>query len=130
MKKGLVSSIIISIATGINILVSIIVLLPFDAQGFIEKSRVEDTDNLAYLALAGAIAGMVILIIYVWMLLVAITHGVCLIFTIKNFKSNQKAIRIWNYALTGLNVLMIISMVGKIVINLNWEMILNINGML
>ena len=129
MKKGLLSSIIISIVSGINIFVTITLLLPFDAQALLDNSRVEDNGNFMYLALAGAIAGMAILMIYLWMLLVAITHGICLIFTVKNCKSEARTIRVWNYVLTGLNALLIGGALGKILISLNWEMILNIKGM-
>lgn len=131
MKKGLLSSIIISIVSGINLFALCYMLLPFNAPEFLGtmSEGYEGAGGLMILFTAAFIGMGFIVMIYLWMLLVAITHGGCLIFTVKNCKSEARAIRVWNYVLTGLNALLIGGALGKILISLNWEMILNINGM-
>jgi len=126
LKKGMISTIIISILSLINGAILIFLLLPFDAQAFIESNRMEEDADIMVLAVAGIIAGYVIVIMYAWMLLIAIVHGICLIFTIKNRKAGNKKIRIYNYVLDVVNVFLIVGPLIKILVNLNWEMLLNI----
>jgi len=122
----MISTIIISILSLINGAILIFLLLPFDAQAFIESNRMEEDADIMVLAVAGIIAGYVIVIMYAWMLLIAIVHGICLIFTIKNRKAGNKKIRIYNYVLDVVNVFLIVGPLIKILVNLNWEMLLNI----
>ena len=122
----MISTIIISILSLINGAILIFLLLPFDAQEFIESNRIEEEADIMVLAVAGIIAGYVIVIMYAWMLLIAIVHGICLIFTIKNRKAENKKIRVYNYVLDVVNVFLIVGPLIKILMNLNWEMLLNI----
>ena len=42
MKKGILSTIIISITSSINLLIFLFILLPFDAQELIENNQAEE----------------------------------------------------------------------------------------
>lgn len=124
MKKGIISSVIISIISVINLFVFLFLLLPFDAQAFIESNQMEEEADIAVLAITGIIAGYVIVIMYAWMLLIAVIHGICLIFTVKNRKAVNKWIRIYNYVLNVVNVFLVEGPLVKILVNLNWEILL------
>lgn len=126
MKKGIVSSVIISIICVTNLLIFLIVLMPFDAKELIENNRIEDDVEFMMLAVVGAAVGFAILIIYVWIFLTAVTHVICLAFSIRNRRSESKGIRIYNYVLDVVNAFLIIGPIIKILVNLNWEMILNL----
>jgi hypothetical protein len=126
MKKGILSTIIISITSSINLLTFLFILLPFDTQELIENNQAEENMEFIMVALLGSIVGFAILLIYAWMLAIALIHGICLIFTIKNRKSDTGWIRIYNYVLDAVNVFLILGPIIKILINLNWDMILKL----
>ena len=51
-----------------------------------------------------------------WAALIALTHAICLIFTIRNRKSPIKAIRIINLVLDAANIFLIIAPIVRIIL--------------
>lgn len=126
LKKGILSTIIITIISIINLGIFLVVLLPFNAQELVEANQGKEEMEAMALMFLGIVVGLAILIMYVWIIVIALTHVICLIFTLKNRKSDVRGIRIYNYVLDAVNVFLIIGPIVKILVNLNWEMILNL----
>ena len=124
MRKGLVSTIIISVLCTFNLFFTCFLHLPFHIDEFIGNNQVNIEESNFYAAmLVAGIAGMLILMVYAWMLLIIVIHSVCVIFTIRNRKASLKWVRIYNYVLDVVNGFLITAPLVKILMNLNWSMI-------
>ena len=112
MKKGLTSTILISILVVINLFLFFTMFInvdPSDLQGSV------NTEEMGEMAMVGLlIVGGVLTVIYGWMLLISLTHIICLIFTIRNRRADAKAIRIINLVLDVCNVILILGPILKI----------------
>ena len=115
MKQGLPSSVFISILCVVNLYIFLFGLLPVDTQ-VQEMMEIyhnqEDTEFELLVAIAIS-APFVLLTAYVWMLVIVITHVICLIITIKNRKAEDNRIRICNYVLDVVNVFLIVGPLVK-----------------
>ena len=124
MRKGLVSTIIISVLCTFNLFFTCFLHLPFNIEEFLGNNQVNIKEENFYAAmLMAGIAGMFLLMVYAWMLLIMVMHSVCLIFTIRNRKASLKWVRIYNYVLDVVNGFLITAPLVKIIMNLNWSMI-------
>ena len=126
LKKGILSSIIISIISVINLVSFLVILLPFDAEELVENNKQKEEVEAMALMFLGIVVGAAILLLYVWIIAIALTHIICLIFTIKNRKSDSKGIRLCNYVLDVVNLFLIIAPLVKFFMALNWEVIIHI----
>jgi hypothetical protein len=75
-----------------------------------------DEHDAVTLLWTGIVAGVAVLTFELWALSIAITHTVCIIFTVKNRKSPLKAVRIINLALDVANVFLIAAPIAKMII--------------
>ena len=119
MKTRIPSTIVTAIFVQINSFFMFFLLLPMDLRELLESSAesMPDTDNMGMIAMVPLLLiGAVIVFFLFWMLAIAITHAILLIFTIKNRKSPLKPVRIINYILTAANVALIAAPVIKILI--------------
>ena len=111
-RKGLTSTIIISIFVLINLFIFFTMLIhadPADLSAGVNPEEMGEMSILAFL-----IYGYVMVFIWGWMLLIALTHAICLIFTIRNRKADSRTIRIINIVLDVCNVALIITPILKI----------------
>ena len=114
MKKRITSTIIISLFVLINLFVFVNFIAPVDFTDLVGSPLPENHDavSLMWTSLA---AGIVIAMFAVWTGAIALTHAICLIFTIKNRRSPLKAVRIINIALDVANAVLILGPIIKIV---------------
>ena len=77
----------------------------------------EGSENMGMMLMFyGAVAGIAFLTFCFLDLAILITHSICLIFTVKNRRSCLKSVRIINYVLDGLNVLLIAAALIKLIL--------------
>ena len=112
MKKGLTSTILISILVVINLFLFFTMFINVDPSDLQYEGSSSDLDEMVMLEFL--IMGGVLAVIYGWMLLIALTHVICLIFTIRNRRADAKAIRIINLVLDVCNVILILGPILKI----------------
>ena len=119
MKTRIPSTIVISIFVLINSFFMFYLLLPMDIRGLLENSAgsIPNDENMGMIAMVPMLlAGAVIVFFLFWMLAIAITHAICLIFTIKNRRSPIKSVRIINVILTVANIALVAAPIVKILI--------------
>ena len=119
MKTRIPSTIVTAIFVQINSFFMFFLLLPMDLRELLESSAesMPDTDNMGMIAMVPLLLmGAVIVFFLFWMLAIAITHAILLIFTIKNRKSPLKPVRIINYILTAANIILIAAPLLKILL--------------
>ena len=116
MKPRITSTVIISVLVLINLFFFVAVIAPLDLAGFVGDPVPENPGEIELLW-GGLIVGAVIAALAGWALAIALTHAICLIFTIKNRRSSLKAIRIINVVLDVANVALI---AGPIIKILTW----------
>ena len=115
MKTRITSTVIISVFVLINLFVFVNIIAPIDFSDLIGSPLPENHDavSLMWTSLA---AGIVIAVFAIWTAAIALTHAICLIFTIKNRRSPLKAVRIINIVLDVANVALIIGPIIKIIL--------------
>ena len=114
MKSRIPSTVVISILVLINLYFLCVAILPLDIGALITPLP-EEHDAITLLW-TGIAAGVAILTFEAWALSIAITHAICLIFTVKNRKSPFKAVRIINIVLDVANVFLIVAPITKMII--------------
>jgi len=112
-RPRIVSTVIISILVLINLFIFTTRLMPLDLQAFIGSPLPEDPDGITLLW-TGLAAGVAMLTFIGWAAAIALTHAICLIFTIKNRRSSLKAVRIINLVLDVANVFLIVAPIVRI----------------
>lgn len=119
MKTRIPSTVIISIFVLVNSFFMFYLLLPMDLRELLQNTgeAMPDTDNMGMIAMVPLllIGAMVVFFLF-WMLAIAITHAICLIFTIKNRRSPIKSVRIINYVLTAANIALVAAPIVKILV--------------
>ena len=120
MKKGMISSVIISVISVVNLWAFLFQLLPLDAQVQEMMDIYQRPEDAEYgvLLFTGLAAASVMVVAYIWLSYIAVIHMVCLIFTIKNRKVEDKKIRIYNYILDAVNVFLILGPLVKLLVYL------------
>ena len=114
MKTRIPSTVVISILVLINLYFICVAILPLDI-GTLMATMPEEHDAITLLW-TGIVAGVAVLTFEICALSIAITHAICLIFTVKNRKSPLKAVRIINLVLDAANVFLIAAPIAKIII--------------
>ena len=112
MKKGLTSTILISILVVINLFLFFSIFINVDPSDLQVNGSSEEMGEMVMLEML--VVGGVLAVIYGWMLLIALTHAICLIFTIRNRHADAKAIRCINVVLDVCNALLIVGPILKI----------------
>lgn len=114
MKPRITSTVIISALVLINLFIFVNIIAPIDFAELVGYPMPEKHDavSLMWTSLA---AGIVIAVFAIWTAAIALTHAICLIFTIKNRRSSLKAVRIINIVLDVANVALIIGPIIKII---------------
>ena len=112
-RKGIISTVIISILIflGLNLMIGIWSGSPIDALPENQESAEEYGEMGMIFVL---IYGVMLLWLFCIPIVIAITHAICLIFTIRNRKSRYKIIRIINYVLDGLNIFLIVAAITRL----------------
>ena len=117
MKTRIPSTVVTSIFVLINGFFMFFLLIPMDFRELLQGAgeSMPDTENIGMIAMVPLllIGGMIVFFLG-WMLAVAITHAILLIFTVKNRKSPIKAVRIINYVLDVANVILITTPIIKL----------------
>ena len=116
MKPRITSTVIISALVLINLFFFVTAIAPVDLATFV-GDPLPDNPGEVELLWGGLVVGFVIVFLAGWALSIALTHAICLIFTIKNRRSSLKAIRIINVVLDVANVALI---AGPIIKILTW----------
>jgi len=112
-KSRITSTVIISVLVLINLFIFTARLLPVDPSDF-APSLPEHPGEIALLW-GGLAVGVAVLVHLGWMVNIAITHAICLIFTVKNRKSPLKAVRIINVILDAANVFLIAAPIIRVI---------------
>ncbi len=119
MKTRIPSTVVASIFVTINGFFMLYLLLPMDFRELVQNSAqsMPQEENMGMIAMVPLllIGAMVVFFLF-WMLAIAITHAILLIFTIKNRRSPLKPVRIINYILTAANIFLIAAPIIKILI--------------
>ena len=119
MKTRIPSTVVISIFVLINSFFMFYLLIPLDFRELLQSTgeSMPETENIGMIALVPLLlVGAMIAFFLFWMLAIAITHAILLIFTIKNRKSPLKSVRIINYVLTAANVALIAAPIIKLAV--------------
>lgn len=119
MKTRVPSTVIISIFVLINSFFMFFLLIPMDIRELLQNSgeSMPDADNMGMIAMVPLLLiGAVVVFFLFWMLAIALTHAICLIFTIKNRKSPLRSVRVINYILSAANILLVAAPIIKILI--------------
>lgn len=119
MKTRIPSTVIISIFVLINSFFMFFLLIPMDIRELLQSSEesMPDADNMGMIAMVPLLLiGAVVVFFLFWMLAIALTHAICLIFTIKNRRSPLRSVRVINYILTAANILLVAAPIIKILI--------------
>lgn len=119
MKTRIPSTVVISIFVLINSFFMFYLLLPMDIRDLLQNTgeAMPDTENMGMIAMVPLLlVGAVIVFFLFWMLAIAITHAICLIFTIRNRRSPIKSVRIINVILTVANIALVAAPIVKILI--------------
>ena len=119
MKTRIPSTVIISIFVLINSFFMFFLLIPMDIRELLQSSgeSMPDADNMGMIAMVPLLLiGAVVVFFLFWMLAIALTHAICLIFTIKNRRSPLRSVRVINYILTSANILLVAAPIIKILI--------------
>ena len=118
MKTRIPSTVVTSIFVFINFIVTVYILLPMDFASLISESSgaLQGSENMGMIAMMPLLlVGGMILFFLGWMLAVAITHAILLVFTVKNRKSSLKTVRIINCALDAANIFLIVAPIVKFI---------------
>lgn len=114
--KGLLSNIIITILVVCSILMLIMLYSsgsPFD----VLDDPIETPENAGMIMLLPMLLVAAMLAIFLaFPLVIALLHGICLIFTIKNRKAERRDLRIWGHVLSALNACVILASLFLIVL--------------
>lgn len=113
-RPRIVSTVIISLLVLINLFIFTTRLMPLDLQAFIGNPLPEDPDGITLLW-TGLAAGVAMLTFIGWAASIALTHAICLIFTIKNRRSSLKVVRAINIILDIANVFLVVGPIIKII---------------
>ena len=119
MKTRIPSTVIISIFVLINSFFMFFLLIPMDIRELLQSSgeSMPDADNMGMIAMVPLLLiGAVVVFCLFWRLAIALTHAICLIFTIKNRRSPLRSVRIINYILSVANILLVAAPIIKILI--------------
>ena len=101
--KGLLSNIIITILVVCSIWM-LFMLYSSGSPFALMDTPVEVPENAGMIMLLPMLLIATVLAIFLVIpLAIALLHGICLIFTIKNRKAERRDLRIWSYALDALN---------------------------
>ena len=114
MKPRITSTVIISVLVLINLFLFVTAIAPLDFAEFVGDPLPENPGEIELLW-GGLVVGVVIMAFVGWTAAIALTHAICLIFTIKNRRSSLKAVRIINIVLDVANVALIIGPIIKII---------------
>ena len=115
MRKGLASTIIISIFVAINLFIFVSIFMNVNLSDVWSNTDAGSLDNMGEMAIVAVlIMGAMVTFLYGWLLAIALTHVICLIFTLKNRKSPNRVIRILNVILDACNIFLIIGPVAKV----------------
>ena len=114
MRPRIASTVIISLLVLINLFLFVAVIAPLDIADIVGNPLPENPGEIELLW-GGLAVGIVIVMFTVWAASIALTHAICLIFTIKNRRSSLKTIRIINLALDVANAVLIIGPIIKII---------------
>ena len=114
MKKRIVSTVIIGILVLINLFFLCFLLLPLDLANLMPT--LPENPGEVVLLWGALAAGVAMLTFIGWAASIAITHAICLIFTIKSRKSPLKAVRIINLVLDAANVFLIVAPIVRIIL--------------
>ena len=120
MKTRIPSTVVTSIFVTINGFFMFYLLLPMDLRELAQSTAdsMPNEENIGMIAMVPLlIIGAMVVFFLFWMLAIAITHAILLIFTIKNRKSPLKPVRIINYILTAANILLIAAPIVKLIIH-------------
>lgn len=109
-KKGITSTIIIGILLAI-VLAYTIFLLPFDL-----KSLDGNNGNDLGTALGATMVGIIIILLHFGLIIGSIISLICLIFVIRNYKNDRKAIVVTNYIYTFVISFNVIATIVKFVL--------------
>ena len=113
-RKGITSTVIISILVLINLFVFFAMLFPGNVEDMFANADADLSEMGELSLLYVAIMGSIVLFFYGWMLAISLTHTICLIFTIRNRKSPLGVIRIINVILDICNIALIVTPILKI----------------
>ena len=113
-RPRIVSTVIISLLVLINLYIFTVGIMPLDMQEFIGSPLPENPDGITLLWGSMAV-GVAILFFTVWAASIALTHAICLIFTIRNRRSSLKTVRVINIILDIANVFLIVGPIIKII---------------
>lgn len=113
-RKGIVSTVIISILVfiGLNLIIGIWSGSPLD---MLPEDQGSSEEYGAMGMIFVLIYGAMLLYLFLIPVCIIITHSICLIFTVKNRRSEYKSVRIINYVLDGMNIFLIITAAVKLV---------------
>lgn len=114
MKRRIPSTVVIAILVLINLYFLCVALLPLDLNEVV--SPLPENPGEIVLFWGALAAGVAMLTFIGWAALIALTHAICLIFTIRNRKSPIKAIRIINLVLDAANIFLIIAPIVRIIL--------------
>jgi hypothetical protein len=114
MKPRITSTVIISVLVLINLFFFLSVIAPLNLADVVGDPLPEKPGEVA-LIWGGLAVGVAIAAFAGWALSIAVTHAICLIFTIKNRHSTLKAVRIINVVLDVANAVLIVGPIIKII---------------
>ena len=119
MKTRIPSTIVASIFVAINGFFMFFLLLPMDFNELLKSSAesMPNTENIGMIAMMPLLlVGAMIAFFIFWMISIAITHAILLVFTIKNLKSHLKPVRIINCILSVANIALITAPIFKFLV--------------
>ena len=119
MKTRIPSTVVSSAFVIINGFFMFFLLLPMDFSELLKSSAesMPSTENIGMIAMMPLLlVGAMIAFFIFWMLAIAITHAILLVFTIKNRKSPLKPVRIINCILSVANIALITAPIIKFLV--------------
>ena len=119
MKTRIPSTVVTSIFVLINGFFMFFLLLPMDFNELLKSSAesMPNAENIGMIAMMPLLLiGAMIVFFIIWMLAIAITHAILLVFTVKNRKSPLKPVRIINYILIAANIALIAAPIIKFLV--------------
>lgn len=108
-NKRIISTVIISILVLINLYIVFFVFCKNPLSSIFDGKIDAEKTGIIGAFFAALAVGVAYAIVLIWHIVIIILHLVCLFFTIRNCKSILKPVRIINYVLDFLNVVLIIT---------------------
>lgn len=116
-KKRIVSTVVISLLVIISLRLLISLFLAGSLSDVLAGAEISSGENMGEMGIMFALLyGVFALVIFAIPAGIALTHGICLIFTMRNAKSPLKVVRIINYILDALNILLITGATARIML--------------